>query len=58
MDEAKNKWAEELPIVLRAYYTTPRASTNETSFNLVFSTEAVIPIEVGLPNMRIEHYDS
>lgn len=43
--------------MLSSYYTTPRTSINETSFNLVFGMEAVIPVEIGLPTMQIEHYD-
>lgn len=38
-----------------AYHT--RTSTNETSFNLVFDTEAVIPVEIGFPTMRVELYN-
>lgn len=31
-------------------------STNESLFNLVFSTKVVILVEIGLPTIRIEHY--
>lgn len=38
-------------------YTTPWTSTNETPFNLIIGTKAVIPIEIGLSTMIIECYD-
>ncbi|XP_075515460.1 uncharacterized protein LOC142550107 [Primulina tabacum] len=40
-------WVEELPSVLWAYRTTPRAPTEETPFNLVYGSEAVLPVESG-----------
>ena len=43
-------------MVLWAYRTTPKEATGETSFSLVFETEAVIPVEVGLLSYRIESY--
>ena len=56
LDDAKGRWVDELPEVLCAYHTTPRATTNETPFNLTFRTEAVIPVEVGLPNLWTENF--
>ncbi|XP_038973752.1 uncharacterized protein LOC120105406 [Phoenix dactylifera] len=38
--------------------TTFRVPTGETSFNLTYGTEAVIPLEVGLPSSRVEHFDA
>ena len=34
-----------------------RTPTRETPFKLVFGTEAVIPVEMGLSNLRRAHYD-
>ena len=28
----------------------------ESSFNLAYRIEAVIPVEIGPPSMRVEHY--
>ena len=36
LDDAKGKWAEELPSVLWAYQTMPRRSTIETLFSLTY----------------------
>ncbi|RDY14054.1 Tf2-9, partial [Mucuna pruriens] len=47
LEEAKGRWAEELPHVLWSYHTTPHSTTNETPFRLTFRTEAVIPVEIG-----------
>ena len=34
-----------------------RTPTGETSFNLTYGTEAVIPVEVGLTSLRREFFD-
>ena len=54
---AKGAWPEELPNVLWAYRTTTRTPTGETPFNLSYSTEAVIPVEVGLTSLRREFFN-
>ncbi|RDX66492.1 Tf2-11, partial [Mucuna pruriens] len=50
LKEAKGRWAEELPQVLWSYHTTLHSTTNETPFCLTFSTEAMIPVEIGEPS--------
>lgn len=52
LEKKKGKWPDEVPVVLWAYQTTPRSSTGETSYSLAYGTEAVIPLEVGLPTNR------
>ncbi|XP_071715219.1 uncharacterized protein [Rutidosis leptorrhynchoides] len=42
-------WVDELPNVLWEHRTTPKRSTGETPFSLVYSTEAVIPAEICVP---------
>ncbi|KAJ9566692.1 hypothetical protein OSB04_002658 [Centaurea solstitialis] len=49
---AKGKWVEELPSVLWANRTTPRASTRQTPYSLVYGCEAVLPIEAHVPVAR------
>ncbi|KAK3009912.1 hypothetical protein RJ639_011482 [Escallonia herrerae] len=51
LDEAKGAWVDELPNVLWAYRTTPHSVTRETPFLLCFGTEALLPVEVGLPTV-------
>ena len=56
LEQLKGAWVDELPIVLCAHRTTPKKATRETSFSLVFGTEAIILAEVGLPSYRVENY--
>ena len=52
LDKAKGRWVEELSLVLWAYRTTSWRSTSETPFSLAYGTEAVIPLETGIPTIR------
>ena len=54
LEDLKRKWVEYLPEVLWAHRTTHKSSTQETPFALVFGTEALTPVEVGLKSPRIE----
>nr|KYP49416.1 Retrovirus-related Pol polyprotein from transposon 297 family [Cajanus cajan] len=45
-------WVEELPRVLWSYHTTVHSSTQDTPFNLVYGTDAMIPIEIVEPSVR------
>ncbi|XP_075479373.1 uncharacterized protein LOC142520253 [Primulina tabacum] len=47
---------EELPSVLWAYRTTPRAPTQETPFNLVYGSETVLQVEIGQTSSMVESY--
>ncbi|KAI5316649.1 hypothetical protein L3X38_036356 [Prunus dulcis] len=49
----KRDWHERLPEALWAYRTTIRNSTGCTPYNLVFGSEAVLPLEVQLPSLRV-----
>ncbi|KAK2998728.1 hypothetical protein RJ639_022763 [Escallonia herrerae] len=53
LEDAKGAWVDELPKVLWAYRTTPHSVTGETPFLLCFGTEALLPVEVGLPTVRV-----
>ncbi|KAK3028927.1 hypothetical protein RJ639_039936 [Escallonia herrerae] len=57
LDGAKGLWVEELPKILWAYHTTTRTATGETPFSLAFGTEAIIPLEIGLPSARVITYN-
>lgn len=58
LEGRKGRWAEKLSKVLWSYRTTVRNSTGETPFALAFGSEAVVPVEVGLPSARIEVFDA
>ncbi|KAJ9547104.1 hypothetical protein OSB04_019647 [Centaurea solstitialis] len=49
---AKGRWVEELASVLWANRTTPRTSTGQTPFSLVYGCEAVLLIESQVPVAR------
>ncbi|GKV14784.1 hypothetical protein SLEP1_g25604 [Rubroshorea leprosula] len=57
LEQHKAKWADELNNVLWAYRTTSRTATDETPYHLAFGTEAVIPVEIGVPSFRVTHFD-
>ena len=42
-----------LPFALMAYRTSIRVSTGATPYSLVYGTEAVLPIEVEIPSLRV-----
>ncbi|KAI5426500.1 hypothetical protein KIW84_032077 [Lathyrus oleraceus] len=46
-------WHEMLPFALHGYRTSVRTSTGATPFSLVYGTEAVLPVEVQIPSLRI-----
>ena len=50
-------WTDELTNVLWAIRTTAKGSTGETPFFLVYGAEAVLPIEMYEPTLRIMMYD-
>ncbi|GKU96676.1 hypothetical protein SLEP1_g9888 [Rubroshorea leprosula] len=58
LEQHKAKWADELNNVLWAYRTMSRTATGETPYHLAFGTEAVIPIEIGVPSFHITHFDN
>ena len=53
---AKGVGPNELPSVLWAYRTTARTPTGKAPFNLSYVTKVVIPIEIGLTNLRKEFF--
>ncbi|KAK3003044.1 hypothetical protein RJ639_018211 [Escallonia herrerae] len=56
LNEAKGAWVDELPKVLWAYRTTPHSVTGETPFSLCYGTEAMLPVEIGVPTIRALHF--
>ncbi|KAL0399983.1 UNVERIFIED_CONTAM: hypothetical protein Sradi_2341600 [Sesamum radiatum] len=56
LERAGGNWAEELTSVLWAYRTTPRGSTGESPFSLVYGTEAIIPAELSIPSHRVMNF--
>jgi ribonuclease HI len=46
-------WHEMLPYALYGYRTLVRTSTGATPFSLVYGMEAVLPVEVEIPSLRV-----
>jgi ribonuclease HI len=53
VDKNHKSWHERLPEALWAYRTTYRTPTQATPYSLVFGVEAVLPLEVEIPSLRI-----
>ncbi|XP_012836532.1 PREDICTED: uncharacterized protein LOC105957150 [Erythranthe guttata] len=56
LEGAKGNWVEELHAVLWGYRTSLKEATGESPFSLVYGSEAVIPVEVGMPSSRIMNF--
>nr|KYP65903.1 Gypsy retrotransposon integrase-like protein 1 [Cajanus cajan] len=52
VQDSSASWVEELPRVLWSYHITVHSSTQDTPFNLVYGTDAMIPIEIAEPSVR------
>jgi hypothetical protein len=46
-------WHECLPYALHAYRIAMRTSTGATPYSLVYGMEAVVPLEVEIPSLRV-----
>lgn len=53
MTETYGDWREKLPFPLLSYKTSIRPSTGAKPFSLVYRMEAVLPVEVEIPSLRI-----
>ena len=53
MIDTYKDWHEKLLFALHAYRTSVRKSTGATPFSLVYGMEAVLPIEVEIPSLRV-----
>ncbi|KAK8921230.1 hypothetical protein KSP39_PZI020105 [Platanthera zijinensis] len=57
LEGAGGQWVDALPNVLWAYHTTERTPTGETQYNLCYGTEAIIPVDIGVPSSRASNFD-
>ncbi|GJU76349.1 reverse transcriptase domain-containing protein [Tanacetum coccineum] len=57
LDERSKDWMGELSHVLWAHRTMIKSSNGETPFSLTYSTEAVIPAEIGMPTLQTAKID-
>ncbi|XP_074299476.1 uncharacterized protein LOC141630586 [Silene latifolia] len=54
MTEKYHDWPAKLPFALWGYRTSVRTPTSATPYSLVYGMEAVLPIELEIPSLRIE----
>lgn len=52
-DKYKKDWYEKLRYILWAYRTHIYTITGETPFSLVYGNEAIVPLELDIPSLRI-----
>ncbi|XP_021769836.1 uncharacterized protein LOC110734083 [Chenopodium quinoa] len=57
LEKARGLWVDELVNVLWSIRTTTKSSTGENPFFLVCGAEAVLPIEMYEPTLRVMLYD-
>ncbi|XP_057250719.1 uncharacterized protein LOC125497729 [Beta vulgaris subsp. vulgaris] len=57
LDAAKGAWVDDLPGVLWSARTTVKEATGHSPFGLVYGSEAVLPVEVGIPSPRMTFYE-
>ena len=51
--ETCRDWSDKLPYALWGYRTTERTSIGSTPFSLVYGMEAVLPVELEIPSLRV-----
>ena len=51
--ETYRDWHEKLPFALHAYQIGVWTSIGATPYSLVYGMEAVLPIEVEIPSLRV-----
>ncbi|XP_056690478.1 uncharacterized protein [Spinacia oleracea] len=57
LEGSKGTWVDDLPGVLWSARTTNKDATGRSPFELVYGSEAVLPVEVGIPSPRVTFYD-
>jgi len=56
LEKAKGTWAEEVPRIVWVYHITPQYTTKETPFSLVYSSDAMIPVEIQENSPRFQNF--
>lgn len=57
LEEADNKWAEQLNSMLWSLWTTPNRSTGYTPFFIVYDVEAILPSDLIHDAPRVRLYE-
>ncbi|XP_021757326.1 uncharacterized protein LOC110722358 [Chenopodium quinoa] len=57
LEGTKGSWLDDLPGILWSIRTIIKEATGKTPFALVYGSDAVLPVEVGIPSPRVTFYD-
>ncbi|XP_021716728.1 uncharacterized protein LOC110684598 [Chenopodium quinoa] len=57
LEGTKGSWVDDLPGILWSIRNTTKEGTGQTPFALVYGSDAVFPVEVGIPSPRVTFYD-
>ena len=57
VNDSSRDWHLQLNPALWAYRTSVRAPTGATPYSLVHGTEAILPIKVEIPSLRVSLQD-
>jgi hypothetical protein len=58
IEDNPRRWHEKLSEALWVHRASRHGATKVTPFDLVYGQEAVLPIEIGLQNLRVTGQDS
>lgn len=53
MTDTYRDWPEKWPLALWGYRTSIRTSTGATPYSLIYGMEAVLPVELEVPSLRV-----
>ena len=56
IEGVKGTWDEEQPGNLWASRTKIKEATGHTPFSLVYGSEAILPVEIGIPSTRVTYH--
>jgi hypothetical protein len=57
VEENKSEWPDLLDEILWTYRTSPRETTQQSSYSLVYGMDVVTPMELILPSLRTTNYN-
>ncbi|XP_021771207.1 uncharacterized protein LOC110735341 [Chenopodium quinoa] len=58
VEDQKSKWIEELPGTLWSLRTIEKEATGHSPFELVYGSEAVLPVEIGSESLRVNQFSA
>ncbi|XP_021740879.1 uncharacterized protein LOC110707181 [Chenopodium quinoa] len=58
VEDQKSKWIEELPGTLWSLRITEKEATGHSPFELVYGSEAILPVEIGSESLRVNQFSA